>query len=230
MTSGCLEVFLQQQRGDRKNVTDVVEPFADIVGREALGRFEVNRQKIPKRVVVLDTVQSADCRLARGKWARAVDVVHRARQPTGDLHSLVVRGLVGIVGRHSFRLDLADHFRPSRSIEDEVGRLGELIKGDSPLRLIRRMTIHAVLRDEGANVRFEQAFVEAGPPSNRSPQEAGEQKLSTNSRHPSLLVGFTGSCPLAGSDHLKYHSPQNQVSAPPQVIIISTVMVDAFEP
>ena len=54
------QVHLHQDRRDREHVADVVESIADIVGREVIGRAEVEADQVADRVVVLGAIEPPD--------------------------------------------------------------------------------------------------------------------------------------------------------------------------
>ena len=63
-------VAVEQDRGDRKHVGDVVEPVARLVGRQQRPLVDLQRQQVANRVAVLDTVQAVDGRAARIRVGR----------------------------------------------------------------------------------------------------------------------------------------------------------------
>ena len=54
---GRLHVLLQQERGNREHVADVVEAIAGVVGREFLGGLELNPHEIADGVAILHPVE-----------------------------------------------------------------------------------------------------------------------------------------------------------------------------
>ena len=56
----AVEVLLQQQRGERQHVADVVEPVPGVVRRELGGGVVVDADQVADRVAILDPVEPAD--------------------------------------------------------------------------------------------------------------------------------------------------------------------------
>ena len=58
-------VAVEQDRGDRQHVGDVVEPVAGLVGRQQLPLVDLQGEQVADGVAVLDAVQAVDGRTAR---------------------------------------------------------------------------------------------------------------------------------------------------------------------
>ena len=54
------QVHLDQDRRHREHFADVVEAIPDIIGREFIGRFEIEADQVADRVVVFGAVEAAD--------------------------------------------------------------------------------------------------------------------------------------------------------------------------
>ena len=69
---GGLQVFFHQDRREAEHVADVVEAVADIVGREVVGRMEVDPDQVADRIVVFGAVEPADRDASRVEGPAAI--------------------------------------------------------------------------------------------------------------------------------------------------------------
>ena len=84
--SAAVRYFSTRIGGHREDVADVVEAVADVVGREVVGRAEVEADQVADRVVVLGPIEPADRHAARvGVGGGAAGRPrHRARRRCGQ--------------------------------------------------------------------------------------------------------------------------------------------------
>ncbi len=55
-----------------RDIADIVEPIADVVGRKVIGRMKVDADQVANRIVILSAIETADRDSARVKCPAAI--------------------------------------------------------------------------------------------------------------------------------------------------------------
>ena len=70
--SAAARYFSRRIGGMRKDIADIVEPIAHVIGRKVIGRMKVDADQIANRVVVFRSIETTDRDSARVKRPAAV--------------------------------------------------------------------------------------------------------------------------------------------------------------
>jgi hypothetical protein len=119
------EIALEEHRRHAKNVGDVVEPRARIVGRQQCGRIDVERQQVANRVGVFGAIEPMDERAARiGRLRR--HTIEPRLQRGYESFADVCSGRRHPGRRHHPRTHFLDDLFPQLGIGLHVQRIGRL--------------------------------------------------------------------------------------------------------
>ena len=129
---GGLEVFFEQQRGNRQHFAKVVEAVAGIVGREFHFAGKLDPHEVANGVAVLDPIEPPHGHLA-GIGIRRVDPEGLVFDPLFEAFDLLRRGTRPVIGRHDTGTDVLQSGEPKAGLSDQL-RVGlEPIEGDFTL-------------------------------------------------------------------------------------------------
>src|SRR5262249_37893419 len=106
-------------RGNGKDVADVVEPVADVVGRKVIRGLEVDSHQVADGVVVFGTIETTDGHTAGVNDSFAIDLGQLRFQPVGDHIDFRLAGFGPPIRGHSPRAKVPDDSFPDLAMFQE---------------------------------------------------------------------------------------------------------------
>ena len=181
------QVLLHERRRDREHVADVVEAVARIVGREFVGRAEVDPEQIADRVGVLDAVQAVD----RDVAGIRLELPIVARELTLDIRDqrrpLAGRERLLVGWRHVPRFQLLDNQFPRVAFGRDRRGIRECREVQAGVRLLLVVAAAADFVEHRADVAIERrrdrGLGMAGRPDRDQAHEEHERENSTRGSH-----------------------------------------------